>query len=108
MSLDTLGTAIACFQLVFGLAYVVWGLRGNAYQGNSLTGRLLTRYFAPIGLWFMLAAAFHLLIGRVPDTPLITLAVISFVVVGVWGIRIRRTFKAHLRELIKEREHLKS
>jgi hypothetical protein len=56
----------------------------------------------------MLAAAFHLLIGRVPDTPLITLAVISFVVVGVWGIRIRRTFKAHLRELIKEREHLKS
>ena len=83
------------------------GLRGNAYQGNCLTG-LLTRYFAPIGLLFMLAGAFHLLTGRVPDAPPITLAVFSFVVVGVWGIRIRRTFKAHLRELIKEREHLKS
>jgi hypothetical protein len=108
MSHDALGVGVACFQLVFGLAYVVWGLRGNAYEGNNLTGRLLTRYFAPIGLWFMLGGAFNLLIGRVPDTPLIALAVLSFVAVGVWAIRIRRTFKAHARELIKEREHVKS
>jgi hypothetical protein len=108
MSHDALSIGVACFELVFGLAYLVWGLRGNAYQGNSLTGRLLTRYFAPIGLLFMLAGAFHLLTGSVPDAPLITLAVFSFLVVGVWGIRIRRTFKAHLRELIKERQHLKS
>jgi hypothetical protein len=108
MSHDALGIGIACCQLVFGLAYLIWSLTGNAYQGNSLGGRLLTRYFAPIGLWFMLAGAFSLLIGRVPDTPLITLGVISFVVVGVWGIRIHRTFKAYSRELIREREHLKS
>lgn len=108
MSHDTLGIGIACFQVVIGLGYVVWGLRGNAYQGNSPAGRLATRYFAPIGLWFILAAAFHLLIGRVPDTPLITLTVLSFAAVGVWAIRIHRTFKAQVRELIKEREHLKS
>jgi Ca2+/H+ antiporter len=101
MSHDALGLGIACGQLVFGLACLIWGLRGNAYQGNSLSGRLLTRYFAPVGLWFMLAAAFQLLMGRVPDTPLITLAGLSFVAIGVWGIRIHRTFKAHARELIR-------
>jgi hypothetical protein len=95
---DALGIGVACFQLVFGLACVVWGLRGNAYQGNSPTGRLLTRYFAPIGIWFILAAAFHLLTGRVPDTPLISLVVLSFLAVGVWALRIHRAFKAHVRE----------
>ena len=108
MSHDALSIGIACFGLVFGLACLLWGLRGNAYQGNNLTGRLLTRYFAPIGLLFMLVAALQLLAGRVPDTLLITLEVFGFLAIGVWGIRIRRTFKAHLQELIKEREHLKS
>jgi hypothetical protein len=107
MSLDSVRIGIACSYLVFGSAYVVLGLKGNAYQGNTPTGRLLTRYFAPIGFWFILAAVFHLLAGRVPDTLLITLGVLSFAAVGVWAIRIRRTFRAHLRELIKEREHLR-
>src|SRR5580704_14647117 len=101
MSHDALGHGIPSGHLVFGVACLICGLRGNAYQGNTLSGRLLTRYFAPVGLWFMLAAAFQLHMGRVPDTPLITLAGLSFVAIGVWGIRIHRTFKAHARELIR-------
>jgi hypothetical protein len=108
MSPDALSIAFACFEFVVGTLLLLYGLRGNAYEGQSLTGRLLTRYFAPTGLWFILAAAFHLLNGRVPDTILVTLAAICFVAIGVWGIRIHRTFKAHSRELIREREHLKS
>jgi hypothetical protein len=89
---------LACFQLVFGLAYLIWVLGGNAYQGHNPTGRLATRLFAPIGLWLMLGGAFALLNGRVLDTPLIALAALSFAAIAVWALRIRRTFNAHVRE----------
>jgi hypothetical protein len=97
----SVGIGVACCQVAFGFAYLVWGLRGNAYQGGTVAGRLLTRYFAPVGLLWILSGAFSLLIGHVPDAPLITLGVLSFAGVVVWAVRVRRTFKAHAEALKK-------
>ena len=58
---DEIRAAFAWFQLAFGLAVLIWGLRGNAYNGDSVAARLATRYFAPMGMWFVLSALFRLL-----------------------------------------------
>jgi len=100
MSFDSLSTGIAWFQLVFGGAYFVLGLRSKGSHG--------TEYFAPLGLWFVLGGVFRLLNGRVPDEVLITLYVLSFAAVGVWFVRVQRAFKARSRELARQREQLKS
>ena len=82
MSHDAIGIGIAWFQLIFGFVYLVWGLRTKESPG--------TRYFAPVGLWWILAASFHFLNGNVPDSPLIALAVVSFAAVGVWAFRMHQ------------------
>ena len=108
MSDDAIGTAIGWFQLVFGFAYLVWGLRGNAFQGDHPAGKQAARtYFVPMGLWWILSAVFHFLRGHVPETPLITGAVVSFVAVGVWLFRAHRAFRAQLQDLNRKREHSK-
>jgi hypothetical protein len=94
---ETLNTGIAWFELVSGCLYLVLGIRGG----------LRTRYFRPLGLWFILAAASRFLAGRISDGALITLAVLGFLAVAVWFLRVRRAVKAHTREVIRQRAQAK-
>lgn len=94
-----IGIGLAYLQLALGLAFLVYGLRGNAFHGDPQTGRLATRFFAPAGLFFILQAMVRFINGHVPDAALIAGGVIGLVASGAWALQIRRALKARLREL---------
>jgi hypothetical protein len=81
-----MGISFSWFQIVFGSVYLVLGLR---------TKSPWARIWGPFGLWFMLAGAFRLLEGRLPDAVLIAVAVSSFAATGLWFIRTIRASKTH-------------
>ena len=100
-SADEIGAGFAWVQLAFGLAFLIWGVRGNAYQGEPVTARLATRYFASMGMWFVLSALLKLLEHRLSETTLIALGLLGFGAAAIWWIIVHRAFKAHTRALTK-------
>lgn len=97
---EEVGVAIAWIQLVFGVVFLVFALRGNLFQGAQPAARLHSRTFAPIGVWFAVVGTFKLLAGHVAETPLIILTVVGLGAAIVWWVRLRRALRTNAPSLL--------
>ena len=94
LTTEALSRGLGYFELVFGLVFLIWTLRGNAFRGESEANRRATRNLAPLGLIFLVNGALRLLRGTVPMPLLIGASLAVFFVVIVWAVRLHRSNKA--------------
>ena len=93
-TMDQIQHGFAWVQLAFGLLFAIHGFRTYRDVRLSLPVRWSTRYFAPLGLFFMLQGLLKLIDHRFDEGTMIVLALLGFTPLAVLWFRIHRSVKA--------------
>ncbi len=96
-TMDQIQHGLAWFQLAFGLLFAVSGFRTYRDTRKPLPVRWSTRYFAPLGLFFMLQGLLKLTDHRFDEGTMIVLALLGFTPLAVWWFRIHRSVIAEAK-----------